>query len=170
MLLLAGLSAGCSAFSREEPRACPQVRVDAATAGLTVFRDGPGRDLTDVELQGSFAGYEGTCAYGKTGVTVEMVLSFAVGLGPAAATRESTFQYFVALPRYFPEPAAKRVYTVGVSFPANVDRVIVRDEKLSVHIPLEPGATAEGQDVYVGFQLTPEQLEYNRSHPSAAPR
>ncbi|GEO79994.1 hypothetical protein [Pararhodospirillum oryzae] len=160
---------GCQAFSREDPRPCPQVRIDAATAEMTRFRPGPGRDITDIELTGRVTGYEGTCSYDKTGVTVEMVLSFAIGLGPAASSRDTRFDYFVALPNFYPQPAAKQTYEVATTFPPNVDRVVVRDEKVRVRIPLDAGASAADQDVYVGFQLTGEQLDYNRSRRPGTP-
>lgn len=162
--------AGCSGvFSREDPRACPKVRIDATTAQVTLFAPGPGRDITDQILTATVTGLEGTCSYDKTGVLANMNVTFEVDLGPAApASRQASFTYFVALPDYFPAAGAKQVYTVAVTFPPNVNRIVYRDEKLSVRLPLNEGETAGNKTVYVGFQLTADELRFNRD--KTAPR
>ncbi|ABC23847.1 conserved hypothetical protein [Rhodospirillum rubrum ATCC 11170] len=169
LAVLAVLAAsGCSAFQKPEKRGCPEVRIDAATADLTRFRAGPGRDVTDITLTGEVAGFEGTCSYDKTGVTVEMFLSFALELGPAASGRAADFEYFVALPSFFPSPAAKKTYTASVVFPDNVNRVRFRDEKVVIRLPLKEDENAAGEQVYAGFQLTRDELRYNQEHNTGA--
>ncbi len=47
LLALAGIAGACS--SKEKPQAaCPAGLIPADSATVTKFRDGPGRDLTDV--------------------------------------------------------------------------------------------------------------------------
>lgn len=160
---LAVLAGGCSAFRGEDPRACPTVRIDAATADFTRYRPGGGKDVTDVVLTGEVAGYDGSCTYDDEGVTVDMVLSFSLGLGPAATGREGSFRYFVALPDYYPNPRAKSVFETAFVFPDSVNRVRYRDEEVSLRIPLasETESAAE-REIYVGFQLSPDEYRDNR--------
>jgi hypothetical protein len=155
--------AGCGAFQAEDKRKCPEIRFDAATSDLTRFRPGPGRDVTDITLTGEMAGYQGSCQYDDEGVTVEMYLSFSMALGPAATDRATDFQYFVAIPQYFPAPSAKSIYTARAEFPNNVNRVRYRDEEVAIRIPLDKDESAAGLEIYVGFQLTPDELRYNQS-------
>lgn len=156
--------AGCGAFTREDPRACPNVRIDATTAQVTVFAPGRGRDVTDQILTATVTGLEGGCSYDKAGVYAEMNVTFEVELGPGAPpSREVSFSYFVAMPDYFPAAGAKQVYTIAVKFPPNVSRVVYRDEKLSVRLPLGEGETAAGKNIYVGLQLTEDELRFNRN-------
>jgi hypothetical protein len=90
--------------------------------------------------------------------------------GPAAKEHAVSIPYFIALPDFFPKPAGKRDFTVTRDLPARPDgheRFV--EKNIHVVIPLrgdEPGAAYE---VYVGFQLTPDEVAFNRSqHPGAA--
>ncbi|WP_413204751.1 hypothetical protein [Rhodospirillum sp. A1_3_36] len=154
---------GCGAFEADDKRKCPEIRIDATTADMTRFRPGPGRDVTDITLTGELAGFQGTCQYDDSGVSVDMYLSFSMALGPAAVDRAAEFQYFVAIPQFFPDPAAKQVYTAQAEFPPNVSRVRYRDEEVSIRLPLEKDQSAAGTEIYVGFQLSPEELRYNQT-------
>ncbi|MQX35988.1 hypothetical protein [Roseospira navarrensis] len=171
LVLLAPLAlavlAGCSSgvFQRTEDRPCPPVRVEATSSEVTQFREGPGRDLTDVVLEAEIAGYQGECQYDddEGSVTVELVLDMTASLGPAATARTQNVRYFVALPRFYPSERGKRVFESALAFPANADRVRYVGEELSITVPMDPTDSAEDYPIYVGFQLTPEQAEYNRS-------
>ncbi|MCF8482333.1 MAG: hypothetical protein K9H25_18055 [Rhodospirillum sp.] len=155
--------AGCGAFQADDKRKCPEIRIDASTADLTRFSPGPGRDVTDITLTGELAGFEGNCQYDDTGVTVDMYLSFSMALGPAAVERVADFQYFVAIPQFFPDPSAKQVYSAHAEFPSNVNRVRYRDEEVAIRLPLNLDESAAGTEIYVGFQLSPDELRYNQT-------
>ncbi len=159
------LLAGCGAFQKEESRSCPEIRIDATTASLTRFQPGQGRDITDVVLSGDVTGFDGNCQYDKDTVVVTLYPSFTLELGPAATDRTQSVEYFVAVPSYFPSPQAKQVFRTMVPFPANLNRLGFRGDEIAISLPLENDqATAAHQQVYLGFQLTPEQLEYNREN------
>ncbi|MBE1236252.1 hypothetical protein IHV25_01095 [Phaeovibrio sulfidiphilus] len=164
------LLGGCNAFVTEDGRACPHVRIDAATAQLVQFGPGPGRDVTDERLSARVLVPEGGCAYDSSGVTVDMNVSFQLELGPAARDgREAAFEYFVAIPEFYPSEAAKQVYPVSVRFPDSVDRIVYRDERVEVRLPLEAGEDASGLDIYVGLQLTEGELRYNQARSARQP-
>ncbi|KAA5607659.1 hypothetical protein F1188_02570 [Roseospira marina] len=170
--LLPGLLAGCSgAFEQAEQRPCPPVRLEATTATLTAFRPGPGRDLTDVELEAELAGYRGECQYDDDDgtVTVDLALDITASLGPAATERTQTLRYFVALPRFYPNERGKQVFESTLAFPANMDRVRYVGEELSIEVPMDPDDSALDYPIYIGFQLTPEQVEFNRSQRQTRP-
>jgi len=154
-----------SVFTREETRPCPPVRLEATTAQLTQFRPGPGRDLTDVVLDADLTGYQGSCQYDDDEgvVRVDLTLSFAAALGPAAADRRQAFKYYVAIPRYYPDPKGKQVFETAIAFPEGTDRVRYVGEEVRLSLPVGEGGTADDLPIYVGFQLTPEQMEYNRA-------
>jgi hypothetical protein len=165
-LLLPLLSAACTdVFRQPETRPCPPIRLERTTAELTRFRPGPGRDLTDVVLEAELTGYQGTCAYNDAGdaVTVELTLAFAAALGPAADDRTQAFSYFVAVPRFFPEPAGKKVFEATITFPEGTDRVRYAGEELAITVPLAEGTSARDVPVYIGFQLSEAEVEYNRN-------
>jgi hypothetical protein len=51
-----------------------------------------------------------------------------------------------------------------VEFPGNLTRVALRDDDppVTVDIPLPAGRAATDYQILVGFQLSPDELEYNR--------
>jgi hypothetical protein len=64
--------AGCSLIRGKETRACPKASVVAELATLQAYRDGPGRDLTDLRFAAGLADLDGSCKYDSRGVEVEM--------------------------------------------------------------------------------------------------
>lgn len=143
---------------------CPSVRVDSTTARLTQFKEGPGRDITDVEYQAEVIAYQGECQFSDEGVTVRMDLDFAIASGAAVKGGPASIYYFVAIPQMFPKPEGKRVFQVQYNLPATPGvRNQVREKGISVFIPLQKDEPAASYDVYVGLQLDNAQLEYNRS-------
>lgn len=184
MALLAALSACASAEQKKKVEAlvCPHVSIDRATSSLTRFKDGPGRDITDIELEGEIVGFNGDCALRKTGVDLNVMVRLAATRGPAAKDPYAEVEYFVAVTRLppatrdadgkaIPAPAAERkiltkeIFKVGTQFPPGVNTVTYRDEQVDLAIPMDGDATTESFEIFVGYQLTREQLDYNRAHP-----
>lgn len=162
---------GCSMFAdKSAPPPCPTVKIDRDTAKVTQFRGGS--DITDIVMETEILGYTGECKVDKKTNAVDMSLSvaFRASLGPAAGTgnkdgeRRQSFQYFVALPDFFPHPAGKQVFTAEVPFPPNVNQVRYRDAEVTLHIPLGKTMSSGDARVYIGMQLNDEQLRYNRKN------
>lgn len=169
--ILVGLAAAlglaaCSTDERELP-ACPEVRMERDTAALVAFRPGGGRDLTDVMFEARVTGYTGDCAYSSDGseVNVTMKVEFAISRGPAFQGNQGSFEYFAAIPAFYPAAEGKAVFPLDYVFPGgNIGTILVRDEEISLTIPLRAGLRGSDTPIYIGFQMSPEQLEYNRSH------
>lgn len=162
-LLFAGL-AGCGLFSSPaEQFDCPATAAVADATTLSKFLDGPGRDLTDVRYQVRLVDVLNKCSYDRTGVTVEMLVAFALELGPANPDRNASFPFFVAITDPSNEIIAKRIFTSSLAFPSNVGYVEHREE-LRQRIPLPKGGGASDYQVIVGLQLTEDELEYNRKY------
>ena len=143
---------------------CPSVRVDAATAGFTKFKDGPGRDLTDVEYQADIVGFKGECDFDDEEVEVTINVDFALTGGAAAKGGEAPLFYFVAIPQFFPTAEGKRVLKASHRLPARTGaRETFTESGVTVVIPLKKDQAGASFDIYVGFQLDNAQLEYNRS-------
>jgi hypothetical protein len=145
------------------PVPCPKVFLTEDTAHITAFRPGPGRDITDIDFQADLTGYTGSCVYDEKKLTVDLNVAFDVTRGPANATRKVAFNYFVAIPKVYPSAAGKRVFDVGFAFQPNQSRARFGDE-IEVDVPLAKATDGPSYEIYLGFQLTPEQLDYNRKH------
>ncbi len=159
---------GCGIFSAAKPPLpCPKVFLTENTSHLTRFRPGKGRDITDIAFQADMPGYTGSCSYDEKKLTVDLNVAFDVRRGPADQTRKVAFQYFVAIPKLFPSPTGKRIFDVGFAFQPNQGRTRFNDE-IEIDLPLAKQTDGPSYEIYLGFQLTPEELAYNRTHRNAA--
>ena len=158
----AGLTvAGCTA-QKALPLACPKVALVRDVATLTLFRPGGGGELTDVVARAQINNdFPGECEYNKDGVTVSFTLMLGAERGPALKGNQVDLRYFVALSDPEQGIISKREFDTAVEFKPNLPRA-GNGEELQQKIPLPRDQDARHYEILVGFQLTPEQLEYNR--------
>ncbi|MBF0391105.1 MAG: hypothetical protein HQL38_00360 [Alphaproteobacteria bacterium] len=164
LLALAVPLALSACAKKDEPPPCPKVAILGDAARLTKFRPGPGRDVTDVEIEAEMSAFRGECQYKDEGVEVSLAVAVDARRGPGAPERVSDLDWFVAVPVFYPKPEAKAVIKMSVGFPVNVETVRATDEGVTMLLPYRADVQAQDYQIFVGFQLTPEQLEYNRRH------
>lgn len=119
----------------------------------------------NVAFTGEVEGVRGFCRYvGKNPITMEIEIDFALGKGPKAEGNEKTYQYFVSVTRRDRLVLGKDISSFKVKFPRGSDIVRHRESVKGIVIP-RATETVSGTnfEVIVGFELTPEQLAYNRS-------
>lgn len=165
-LLMAALALGaCGGSGRQDAGAppCPRVAVLADASRLVIYRDGPGRDLTDVIFEADLGRITGECIYSrrKDNVKVDMKLLVTARRGPADRSRTGTFDYFVAIVDTQGQVLARREFRSQVVFQPEQTQ-IASQEELEQSIPLKRDQPGSDFDVFVGFKLTPEQVERNR--------
>lgn len=166
-LLTAVLLSACAPDRTVPP--CPNVRVDAATANITEFREGPGREVGDIVYQAEIVSYEGSCTQDlddnmvEGTAEVEMEVEFALATGGAASAGDIPLYYFVAIPQLFPDPAAKQVFEVRRKSTGGASKVGRWTETIRMTLPVTKARPAAAYDLYVGFQLTDAQLAFNRT-------
>ena len=163
---LTAAAAGCGGGETYDPQqatGCPRVAIVADAAEVVEFRPGPGRDLTDVVSRGFMGELAGACEYdGDEGtVTVEVQLPIVGERGPAATGGEAAFTYFVAVTDPASTILAKELFDTSVAFAEGQTRAGTVEELEQV-IPLANPAQGVNYQILIGFQLTPEQLDFNR--------
>jgi hypothetical protein len=170
-MLLAGN--GCGTSDKERPPACPRVSVLGDAAALTRFAEGGGQDLVDVDYEVEVSDILAGCKYvknegGQQTIVVAMAPVIVALRGPANRDREARFDYFVSIIDSERVVLNKQTFEVSVEFPGNLTRVGLKDDDppVTVDIPLAPGRTASDYQIFVGLQLTPDELEYNRRRSS----
>ncbi len=143
--------------------ACPATAILSDAADIT-RTNGRGQDVTDTVMDGRITGLKGTCRDSEDRKTLDasVRVGMDVGRGPAAAGRTGQVPYFVAVSRDG-RILDKRVMTLDVAFPPNVDRLHVEGEPVSLAFPLPKGVTGASYRITVGFQLTPDELAANRA-------
>ncbi len=169
LLAVAAATAGCSTidsavgglFGGEATR-CPAVGVLQGAGHLMRFREDGGRALEDIEFESQVASLTAECRFdGETQIgSVDLDIEFRAQRGPAGAGEGDEFSYFVAVVDPDGEPVTRETFSVQVSF-AGGDALVMTAESLAVAIPTTEGAPFAAHRVYVGMQLTREQLDFN---------
>ena len=169
--LIAALAFGLGACSSELviPPPCPEILIPVDGAKLTRFKPGPGRDTIDVVHEEQIAGFAHGCEYntdtaGVGTLAVEINPTFESKRGPANPSNQSTFEYYVAVVDQEKNMMEKKRFTGVIEFPANISRVLwQREEPIPLAIPLKAGQTGNHFQIFIGLQMTREELEYQRT-------
>ncbi len=168
-LAAAAIVSACTMFGEDKvPPPCPAISVLEEAASLTRFVEGPGRDLIDVLVEEKVSDAAGTCEYDvddDTGVgtlNVEMMVAFELNRGPANRDRKAEIGYFVAITDTERNILNKQSFKGTVEFPGNRNRLIWTDEPVFLNIPLKAKQTGRNFKIFIGLDLTEEQLQFNR--------
>ncbi len=165
-----GLSAcdSMKVWREDKPEPCPRITVLKNAAELTEFKDGPGRDLIDIVLEAKLTNVLSLCKYdvdydtraGEIDVQVAPVI--AGRRGPANETRTGDVSYFVAVVDDQKKILQKQIFPLRLAFPGNLTQNEVRDEPVNLTIATDGRTDGSNYEVYIGFQLSREQMDYNQ--------
>ena len=147
----------------DDPLPCPGVGILDQARLLTLYRDGTGRDPSDVAFEVELRNVSGRCDHDIDeeeggGVEVTFDLSIRATRGPAAGTDRLSIPFFVALTDANRQIVAKEVFGAEIAFAAT-DMRARTVEMIEQWIPLGPGESGAAYETLVGIQLTPAQLE-----------
>lgn len=168
--------ASCSLFEKEVALQCPRLAVLADAASLTRFAEGAGRDIIDMAFEAEIESVGGTCEYDIDDDTQEgtldaqIAVTFRVSRGQANRDRKATFGYFVRLTDLERNILAGDTFRGVFEFPGNQSRIVWTDEPVTLTIPLKAKQTGRDFEVFVGLELTREEVDYNRKARAVRPR
>jgi len=167
LLILAAGAVGlaaCSSGRDERPLPCPTIAATPGAMALTRFV-GNERDLTDVAFAAQVESATIECTYESDNRMIDATLQVVVGAtrGPANPQAVADFAYFVGVTNDAAQPQVltRDRYPVQLRFEGNATRVAFRDQ-IAARFPLKEGETGANYRVYIGLELTPAELEYNR--------
>jgi hypothetical protein len=163
--LLALLPAGCGPSDENGfAPACAPVGILGDAADYTDYGSAQ-EDLTTLVSQGSIVAVNGKCASNKLANNLHTVirLDMAVTRGPAAQSRDIAVPYFIAVTDRG-SIVNKQTLVAQAHFPANGTRVLVTTDPMVLDLPMSRRHPSTDYRIEVGFQLTPQQLEHNRTH------
>lgn len=153
--------AGCAQNEGRYPSFCPQVAVLDVPSQLTRFREGSGRSRPDLLFQATIKHVDTMCEVGKDKADVQLTLEIHAERGPANTRGIAEFNYFVAVLGPDKEILTRENFTSVVQFQGTDTEVTFPDQFVAT-VPLEDGQAASAYRVYLGFEMTPEELAYNR--------
>jgi hypothetical protein len=149
---------------RTNPGPCPVMGVLYDSSRIVQFNDPAQERYANIEYTGEMNGVHGLCRYaGEDPITLSMDIDMAFGRGPASSAERRTYRYWVAVTRRGLAPIEKAYFDVDVRFP-NGQAVVTHTEHIEEIVIPRANATTSGEnfEVLVGFELTPQQLAFNR--------
>lgn len=148
--------------------ACPETGIVREAELVPVFYGSDGRPAAaDVAATGAIAGVSGACSFDKPGVAaLELKIGFGAKKGPRGMSlKKQKFPYFIAILDPQENVLQRQVFSTKVDFDNAETASAVEEHEIRVPVPSREQAHA--YKVVVGFQLTPEQLSYNREDHAA---
>jgi hypothetical protein len=169
--IAAAILAGCSSGDDAMTALCPGGGIVPDLNLLVRFREGPGRDVTDVVVQGKVADIRIDCDYpkgrnAKPGVAVDLQVAIAAERGPADRTRKASLPYFVAIVDRDRNIAQKFYFNAEFEWKDNRP-VVGRTDRHELNIPLRSNFDGPSYQIFVGFQLDEAELDWNRKQRGA---
>ncbi len=156
-----GVLAACSMEKRAEV-VCPDVKVIKDTDHITRFKEGPGRDITDIMLEANLRRANGSCEVFSDYIELFLVIDMQANQGAALEAGIGNLDLIVGITDLSGKFVEKRKMPVKLIFPAN-QPVINYTERFQVIIPLEEKQSPLDFRLYVGYGLSKDELQYNRS-------
>ncbi len=164
-LLLAGCSTGIAERldTRQNAGPCPPVGALYDSARYVSFV-GDEIIYPNIEYTGEIIDARLYCRYIEDDpLSAEIEVEFAFGKGPAAISDEHVYPYYVAVIRRSGKVLAKEYFSVKADFDGG--QLDGKTELINrITIPrADESISGSNFEVIVGFDLTEEQLEYNRA-------
>ncbi len=155
------LLSACSMFQPNSPKPCPNVALLNDAAKMTRYRDGPGRDLTDVLFEARVQDVKWGCKYADGRVRVEAMIDIVAQRGPAFGGANAQVPFFVAVIDGAQNIIAKKNFDSEIEFRDGRRRAGVREE-IDQTVFLQEGEHGPEYEIIVGLQVTEQQLQQNR--------
>jgi len=146
--------------------ACPLIGILADANRITLF-NGPGRDLPNIQYSAEITDVSTRCDYGRVGsqrfVYSRVQIDAAAQLGSAARGEAASIPYFVAIvERSSQAILTKEVFQLNAPFTGDRRAMRLDDNIDRIAIPVETVADGGFYEIIIGFELTADQLDYNR--------
>ena len=151
--------AGCQGLVDQSGRACPSIAILADTDTVSVFVR-PG-DPTTVAAEATISGLNSACRANDERVEVEIAFQITALRGPTSNAPALEVPFFVAVTDARGKVLGKDIFFSRLTFDETGHATTV--EQLVEDIPMADGESPVVFQVILGFQLTPEELQYNQA-------
>ncbi len=155
-------------FSDPPAVSCPSVSILANAERLTLFKEGDGRDIIDIRAEVLIDDFIAKCynevdsTTGIGQVRVDLSLGYTASRGPANQDGTLGLSYFISILDKNKTVLSKSIFHIETVFDGNRYRITNYDEPVNLFIPVTPPQRGSDYLIYIGFQLTADQLKYNQ--------
>lgn len=146
---------------------CPKAKVVEELSGFSDFDNFSDTSDSNLIALAGILGVKSTCEYGAKSVTVDMRVDFEGFLGPKGKISSGdrpffSYPFFVAVTEPDGDILAKEVFAAPFAY-ENGQTYHKHSEDLRQVIPVPNQNRGSKYQILVGFQLSEEQLAYNRA-------
>lgn len=148
--------------TRQNAGPCPFVKI-LYDAARYVELENNQASVSAVGYTGEIEGVSAGCSYqGDDPITVDFDVLFNLGRGPRAAGDQRTYTYWIAVTERNRAVLSKEYFSLPVDFDGGTTAQV--EQRQRVVIP-RANATTSGSnfEILVGFDVTPEMAEFNRT-------
>ncbi len=151
---------------------CPQASVRPDLAHLSEFTDDTKPSDATMISELEITAIDNTCRTENGTIVMQIDLNLAGKTGPKGRMKPGdkpsfAYPYFVAVTDAQGNVLSKEIFAASVAY--GKDQTEVRQsESIFQNMPFPDSSSGQSYSVIVGFQLSPEQLAYNQSHPRIA--
>jgi hypothetical protein len=138
---------------------CPQTGVLADATYIPIFT---GNGIADVAALGKLGDITGGCDFDKAGIAaLDIKVTFlARKTKPELDIKKQVFPYFIAILSPDQQILQRQNFSTKVDFDNTGYGVMIEEHELKIPVPSREAAS--GYKVVVGYELSPDQLAYNR--------
>ncbi len=147
---------------------CPQVEIVDDLSSISDFSHPRKQNKDHLISRVDLKSAESTCKLSSKTAVIDLKLLFNGKLGPKGRKTASerpffSYPFFVAVTTPTGKIMAKEIFAASITYAANENQHIYF-ENLRQIIPIKSKNQANNYRVLIGFQVTPDQLDYNREH------
>ncbi len=142
---------------------CPYVKVLYDAARYVELADFSRPSVAGVGFTGEIEGVSADCVYREADpIRVDMNILFNLGKGAQASGDQRTYRYWVAVTERNTAVLAKEYFDLPVNFEGQTTASIQQAQ--TIVIPRAEATTSGNNfEILVGFEITPEMADFNRS-------
>lgn len=145
---------------------CPKIEIVEDLSMLSDFTDPKKQINKNLTSHVKIAGTESTCELSSKTATVDLKIIFEGTLGPKGRARKTdkpffSYPFFIAVTTPSGKILAKEIFAASMTYNANENKHTYFENMRQI-IPIKNKKQARFYNVLIGFQVTPDQLKYNR--------
>jgi hypothetical protein len=161
-LSIAVLAAGgCALLNEGSPNICPATAILDDAGELVRFAGTAPKGPVDVTFTARMKYISGVCDVDEKNVVMELNTWMEATRGPSNESGQVKFAYFVAILGKDKTVLTRTKFPMIAKFQGRETKLDFADT-VTVTIPRKKGDVPKDYIVYIGYEMTPDELAYNR--------
>jgi len=140
---------------------CPQTAILDDPSQIVRFKPDTDKGPGDLLFHTRIKTFAGECEFDEKEIALDLRIAMETLRGPANEKSEAGFTYFVAVLGTDKKVLVRQRFPLLVKFESTEMRMDFT-EAVTVYIPRRKGDSTSDYLVYLGYEMTPEELAYNR--------